>query len=181
MSPRPTSRQAVGPVPRGRRAARRGRSGLHLLRCPRCRAPSAGAAHRAGIRVARGLEVSTARPGVLLSLQRRVRGWSPTRRDLEHWASAALGRHGAGRELDVCTVAELESARLNARFRGQDKPTNVLSFLAAQLPATAAGAPSPLGELVICPRVLEAEARAQEKTRRAHWAHLVVHGALHLA
>ena len=56
----------------------------------------------------------------------------------------------------------------------------MLSFLAAQLPATAAGAPSPLGELVICPRVLEAEARAQEKTLRAHWAHLVVHGTLHL-
>ena len=125
--------------------------------------------------------MSAARPSVLLSLQRRVRGWSPTRRDLEHWASAALGRHGEGRELGVCTVGELESARLNARFRGQDKPTNVLSFLAAQLPATAAGAPSPLGELVICPRVLEAEARAQEKTLRAHWAHLVVHGALHLA
>jgi len=125
--------------------------------------------------------VSTARPGVLLSLQRRVRGWSPTRRDLEHWASAALGRQGEGRELGVCTVGESESARLNARFRGQDKPTNVLSFLAAQLPATAAGAPPPLGELVICPRVLEAEARAQEKTLRAHWAHLVVHGTLHLA
>jgi probable rRNA maturation factor len=120
------------------------------------------------------------RPGVLLTLQRRVRSWSPTRRDLEHWASAALGRQGEGRELGVCTVGEAQSAQLNARFRGQDKPTNVLSFAAVQLPAATAGTP-PLGELVICPRVLEAEARAQEKTLRAHWAHLVVHGALHLA
>ncbi|HYP66296.1 MAG TPA: rRNA maturation RNase YbeY [Steroidobacteraceae bacterium] len=119
--------------------------------------------------------------GVLLTLHRRVRGWSPTRRDLEQWASAALGRRGAGRELGVCTVGQAESARLNARFRGRDKPTNVLSFTAAQLPAAAAGAPPPLGELVICPRVLELEARDQEKTVRAHWAHLVVHGALHLA
>jgi len=69
---------------------------------------------------------------VLLTLQRRVRGWSPTRRDLEQWASAALGHRGAGRELGVCTVGEAESARLNARFRGRDKPTNVLSFAAAK-------------------------------------------------
>jgi probable rRNA maturation factor len=126
--------------------------------------------------------VSAARAGTLrVGLQRRVRSWSPTRRDLAHWASAALGRHGAGRELGVCTVGEAESAELNARFRGQEKPTNVLSFPAVQLPASAARAPLPLGELVICPRLLEAEARAQDKTLRAHWAHLVVHGTLHLA
>ena len=133
----------------------------------------------ASARSARGRRLPERR-GVLLTLQRRVRSWSPTRRDLAHWASAALGRHGAGRELGVCTVGEAESALLNARFRGQEKPTNVLSFPAAQLPA-AACAPLPLGELVICPRVLEAEARAQDKTLRAHWAHLVVHGTLHLA
>ena len=118
-----------------------------------------------------------AHPGVRLELQRRVRGWSPTHRELSSWASAALGRRAGGRELGVCTVGIAESARLNARFRGRDRPTNVLSFTAAALPAL--GAP-PLGELVICPRVLRAEARAQRKTLRAHWAHLVVHGALHL-
>jgi probable rRNA maturation factor len=118
---------------------------------------------------------------VLLTLQRRVRGWSPTRRDLTQWASAALGRSGHGREIGVCTVGETESARLNARFRGRDRATNVLSFPPAPLPRAARAGPSPLGELVICPRVLEAEARAQDKSRRAHWAHLVVHGALHLA
>jgi probable rRNA maturation factor len=122
-----------------------------------------------------------ASPGVLVTLQRRVRSWSPTRRDLAHWASAALGRGGRGREIGVCTVGEAESARLNARFRGRDKPTNVLSFPALQLPAAANAVPPPLGELVICPRLLKAEARAQDKTLRAHWAHLVVHGTLHLA
>jgi probable rRNA maturation factor len=116
--------------------------------------------------------------GVRLELQRRVRGWSPARRDIARWASAALGRGGGGRELGICTVGEAESARLNARFRGRDKPTNVLSFPPARLPA--GYAPPPLGELVICPRVLQAEARAQAKTLRAHWAHLVVHGTLHL-
>ena len=76
-------------------------------------------------------------------------------------------------------VGAAESARLNARFRGRDRPTNVLSFSVAPLPR-ARGALRPLGELVICPRVLRAEALAQDKTLRAHWAHLVVHGALHL-
>jgi probable rRNA maturation factor len=114
-----------------------------------------------------------------LDLQRRVRSWAPSRHDLMRWASAALGRGAHGRELGVCVVGAAESARLNARFRGRDKPTNVLSFPAAPLPR-AQGERQPLGELIICPRVLRAEARAQDKTLRAHWAHLVVHGALHL-
>jgi probable rRNA maturation factor len=120
---------------------------------------------------------ATARPGLRLELQRRVRGWSPTRRELSSWASAALGRRAGGRELGVCMVGAAESARLNARFRGRGRPTNVLSFPAAAVPALRM---PPLGELVICPRVLREEARAQRKTLRAHWAHLVVHGALHL-
>jgi probable rRNA maturation factor len=108
-----------------------------------------------------------------------VRGWSPPRRELSRWASAALGRRGVGRELGVCTVGPSESARLNARYRGRNRPTNVLSFpLALPSPVSAA---LPLGELVICPRVLREEARNQAKTLRAHWAHLIVHGALHLA
>jgi probable rRNA maturation factor len=120
------------------------------------------------------------RARVHLELQRRVRSWAPSRHDLTRWASAALGRGARGRELGVCTVGAAESARLNARFRGRDKATNVLSFAAAPLPQ-ARGALQPLGELVICPGVLRAEALAQDKTLRAHWAHLVVHGALHIA
>ena len=128
----------------------------------------------------RTARVSGTEGGIRLELRRRARGWSPTRRDIARWASAALGRRGRGRELGVCTVGEAESARLNIRFRGRDKPTNVLSFSPPQLPRASGGASVPLGELVICPRVLEAEAQAQEKTLRAHWAHLVVHGTLHL-
>jgi probable rRNA maturation factor len=146
----------------------------------RARVRSAGRTARSST-LRRSARLQRGRPGVLLTLQRRVRSWSPARRDLAHWASVALGRGVEGRELGICTVGEAESARLNARFRGQEKPTNVLSFPAAQLPAAAAAQPPPLGELVICPRVLEAEARAQDKTLRAHWAHLVVHGTLHLA
>jgi probable rRNA maturation factor len=113
-----------------------------------------------------------------VEVQRRVRTWAPPRADIAAWASTALGRKATGRELGVRVVGPTESRRLNARYRGRDKPTNVLSFPAAELPA--AGPERPLGDLVICPDVLRAEAREQHKSLRAHWAHLVVHGALHL-
>ena len=134
------------------------------------RAPHLGGAHQT-------LRAAAAGSALQLTLRRRVRGWSPGRSELMRWASAALGRSAAGRELGVCTVGAPESARLNARFRGRDHATNVLSFPAAPLPG---GGRAPLGELVICPRVLRQEARAQARSLRAHWAHLVVHGALHL-
>ena len=121
----------------------------------------------------------SARP-LNLELQRRVRGWSPRRADLERWARAALGRHALGAELGVRVVSPAESRRLNARFRGRDQPTNVLSFPPPAMPAGAHGGARALGDLVICPRVLRGEARAQAKTLKAHWAHLVVHGSLHL-
>jgi probable rRNA maturation factor len=126
-----------------------------------------------------------------VDVQRRVKTWAPPRADIAAWASIALGRKAVGRELSVRVVGPTESRRLNARYRGRDKPTNVLSFPAAELPAGPSKAPAhdgpayrtawPLGDLVICPSVLRAEAREQHKSLRAHWAHLVVHGALHLA
>ena len=112
-----------------------------------------------------------------LEVQRRVRAWAPPRAELTRWAAAALGARSAGKELGVALVGAAESRRLNARFRGRNQPTNVLSFA----PGPAARGARPLGELVICPKVLAVEARAQEKTLRAHWAHLIVHGTLHLA
>ena len=112
-----------------------------------------------------------------LDMQRRVRAWAPASSEIAAWASTALGRRAAGRELAIRVVGRTESRRLNARYRGRDKPTNVLSFPAADLPP---GPRRPLGDLVICPDVLRAEAREQNKKLRAHWAHLVVHGALHL-
>ena len=115
-----------------------------------------------------------------VELQRRVRGWAPRRSELTRWASAALGKRAAGAELGVRVVGSAESARLNARYRGRDRPTNVLSFPQPPLPARARAAVRALGDLVICPTVLRGEARAQAKTLRAHWAHLVVHGTLHL-
>ncbi len=115
-----------------------------------------------------------------LELQRRVRAWSPRRTELERWASAALGRRAPGAELGVRVVSPAESRRLNARYRGRNQPTNVLSFPPPAMPAGTPGGARALGDLVICPRVLRGEAREQAKTLKAHWAHLIVHGTLHL-
>ena len=105
----------------------------------------------------------------------------PSRRLLRRWAGAALGTRGAGRELALQTVGPQRMRALNRRYRGKDKPTNVLAFPAPEVSAGTAAVPAPLGDVVICPAVLRREAREQGKPERAHWAHLVVHGALHLA
>jgi probable rRNA maturation factor len=113
-----------------------------------------------------------------LQVERRVRaGWQPTRADFRGWAGAALGRAAARSALSVRLVGPAESRSLNARHRGCDHATNVLSFPALPSAARVAGW---LGDLVLCPAVVRAEARAQRKSARAHWAHLVVHGVLHL-
>ena len=120
--------------------------------------------------------------GAHVDMQKRVRTWSPRRADISAWANAALGRRARNREVGVRVVGRAESRKLNARYRGKDYPTNVLSFPASPLPAPVARVveAQPLGDLVICPQVLRNEAREQRKSLRAHWAHLVVHGALHL-
>ena len=114
-----------------------------------------------------------------VDLVRHGAGWAPARADISKWASAALGRRAANGEMAVRVVARPESRRLNARYRGKDQPTNVLSFPVpgGELPP---GMPRPLGDLVICAAVVRAEAQEQHKPLKAHWAHLVVHGALHL-
>ena len=97
---------------------------------------------------------------------------------LKRAAALALARGGnANGALTILLSNDRRLRALNVSFRGKDKATNVLSFPAADLPE---GPQRPLGDLVICPDVLRAEAREQNKKLRAHWAHLVVHGALHL-
>jgi probable rRNA maturation factor len=103
---------------------------------------------------------------------------APSPRALSTWASAALGARGRGRELALKLVSQPQMRALNRRFRGKDQPTNVLAFPAGSAPGAI---PRPLGDVVICPAVLRREAHAQGKALQAHWAHLVVHGALHLA
>jgi probable rRNA maturation factor len=101
----------------------------------------------------------------------------PREEDFQRWVARALcGRSGAA-ELTVRIVDSDESAELNEHYRGRAGPTNVLSFPYEPLP----GAAVPLlGDLVICAPVVAREAREQGKELRAHWAHMVVHGVLHL-
>ena len=119
-----------------------------------------------------------------LDLARGTSAWTPARSRMNHWAAAALGRQGQGREIAVRVVASRESQQLNKLWRGKDKPTNVLSFPAPPAlkhPAGRRSATLPLGDLVICAAVVREEAERFGKKLEAHWAHMVVHGTLHLA
>jgi probable rRNA maturation factor len=100
----------------------------------------------------------------------------PGLQDFRLWVTAALQAPGDA-ELTVRLVDEAESRELNSRYRGKDAPTNVLSF-PAELPP---GMDIPLlGDIVICAPLVHQEAVAQGKPVQAHWAHLVIHGVLHL-
>ena len=101
----------------------------------------------------------------------------PTAEQIEQWATAAVQPQSDEVEMTVRIVDEAESHALNLNYRGKDRPTNVLSFPfecpdEVELPL--------LGDLVICRQVVEREAQEQEKPLMAHWAHMVVHGSLHL-
>lgn len=95
----------------------------------------------------------------------------------QSWAEAALNGRRDQAELVVRIVDRQESRQLNHEYRGQDKPTNVLSF---PYEAPAVVESDLLGDLVICAPVVVDEAVAQNKPLQAHWAHLLVHGVLHL-
>ncbi len=95
---------------------------------------------------------------------------------LIRWAALAL-RDDPGKELTIRLVDAEESQQLNSEYRHKDYPTNVLSF-PADLPPEL-NIPL-LGDLVICVPVVNREATEQGKTRDAHWAHMVIHGCLHL-
>ena len=109
---------------------------------------------------------------VILSYRTR-RPWAPGPASLRRWARLAAGdRNG---ELGIRVVGSRESRALNQRWRGGAKPTNVLSF-----PAAPALRDRQLGDLVVCAPVVAREAREQGKPLAAHWAHMIVHGTLHL-
>ena len=74
-------------------------------------------------------------------------------------------------------VGEEEMAQLNRRYRGRNQPTNVLSFPIEPLPGICTNL---LGDIVVCGPVVDREAAIQRKPPMSHWAHMVVHGMLHL-
>jgi len=112
-----------------------------------------------------------ARPRLTLSVQRAVRAIdAPTRVQIMHFAQAALERDA---EITIRLVNEPEGQALNHDYRDRDYATNVLSFVYASTPAIS-------GDLVLCAPVVSREAQQQGKSVIAHYAHLIVHGVLHL-
>ncbi|TVT58029.1 MAG: rRNA maturation RNase YbeY [Sedimenticola thiotaurini] len=102
---------------------------------------------------------------------------SPNPMQFQKWAEAVLDNRLDQVELVIRIVDLEESQQLNREYRGMDKPTNVLSF---PFEAPEVVESDHIGDLVICAPVVAAEAAEQGKPLEAHWAHLVVHGVLHL-
>ena len=116
---------------------------------------------------------------VILDLQLACEqtGGLPDEAAFQRWLEAAVTPFQPESEVTIRLVDEAESHELNLTYRGKDKPTNVLSFPFEAPP----GIELPLlGDLIICRQVVEQEAAEQGKSVEAHWAHMVVHGTLHL-
>jgi len=103
----------------------------------------------------------------------------PTDSELSNWVGAAIEMaHGpANAEVSLRLVDEAEMSQLNLSYRDKTGPTNVLSFpsdlpIELEIPL--------LGDIVVCAPVVVLEAQAQHKPIQAHWAHMIVHGSLHL-
>lgn len=116
----------------------------------------------------------------MIEIEVEAEGWTDAIDDVEavveRAAGAALGAETGG---VVILLTDDETVRdLNARFRGKDRPTNVLSFPAADMPGLTG--PPPLGDIVLAYGVCVREATEQSKTLGNHLTHLVVHGVLHL-
>lgn len=102
---------------------------------------------------------------------------APPLAEMQHWAASAIEQTALPCELSIRVVNDTEGRALNRQWRNRDTATNVLSFPgpdAGNLPFRH------LGDVVICAPVVAREAAQQGKSERAHWAHLVVHGILHL-
>lgn len=112
-----------------------------------------------------------ARPRLALAVQYAINARGlPSRARLARWARAALERDA---RVTVRFVGDREGRALNRRFRGKDHPTNVLTFVLRESPQLE-------GDLALCAPVVAREARARGRSGAAHYAHLLVHGLLHL-
>ncbi len=101
----------------------------------------------------------------------------PTKKLFLSWVEKALVHPAALNELTICIVDPTQSADLNKRFRHKEGPTNVLSFETIPIPGELTHS---LGDLVICAKLVSEEAKLAKKKVLSHWAHLTIHGTLHL-
>lgn len=108
-------------------------------------------------------------------------GEVPDTRQIQRWANAASeGEQESIVSVQIVSAGEMQS--LNSTWRGKDNATNVLSFpvRASDLHLPAEAGVNLLGDLALCAEVINTEARQQHKPPQAHWAHMIVHGMLHL-
>ena len=121
---------------------------------------------------------------VNVDVSSEVTASSPASEERAGWVEAALdaGKVHANRDVEVAVavVAEETIRDLNRRYRHCDRPTNVLSFPADRVAGMPEGGALFLGDIVLCAEVVAAEAAAAGRPVDSHWAHLCVHGALHL-
>lgn len=103
----------------------------------------------------------------------------PSSSQLKKWAKKTLQEKIPSAELTIRVVDEAEISELNSTYRHKNYATNVLSFPSDLPPEMNDGIPL-LGDIVICAAVVNQEALSQHKTPDAHWAHMIVHGTLHL-
>jgi len=101
----------------------------------------------------------------------------PSTRDIQAWITATLKKIKKSGTLSIMVIDEKEMQALNFKYRKKDKPTNVLSF-PCHLPIELKG--DILGDIVVCAPIVEMEAQSQQKPLINHWAHMIVHGVLHL-
>lgn len=112
-----------------------------------------------------------------VTVQRVFRGRAPSNMLLVRWARRAIHPYRPRAVMTIRIIGAKESAALNHAWRRKVGPTNVLAF---QVDGLDEVMPDLLGDVVICAPVAALEARVQNKTLDAHWAHLVIHGTLHL-
>ncbi len=109
-------------------------------------------------------------PQLKLSIQRATKRETPSRSQFLRWVKAALN---VDTEVTIRIVSANEGRALNRDYRGKDYATNVLTFPLAEEPHL-------IGDIILCAPVVEKEAREQGKELMAHYAHMTVHGILHL-
>jgi len=127
---------------------------------------------------------SPKRPSHKVDIQRVFKSQGqPDRRQIIKWIATALEASGQPYACVIRIVDEAESAELNLHYRHKPGPTNVLSFpfeWPEGLDEDEGGEATLLGDLVICAPVVEREALEQHKQLADHWAHMIIHGLLHL-
>ena len=114
---------------------------------------------------------------VTVDIQQPYSGLVPSAQSIQLWINLALRDVAEDCEISIRVVGESESADLNSTYRGKRGATNVLSF---PFNAEVELKPRLLGDLVICAPLVEREAIAQAKIVEHHWAHMIIHGCLHL-